>query len=171
MQQLFNVGKIVNTHGIRGELKILATTDFPEDRFAKGSELLIIPADGKAPIPVTIEMARFQKNMVVAKFKEYHNINDVEKYKGSLLKVSVERQGELEENEFYFHEVVGLEVVTEDDEKLGVVKEILTPGANDVWVVKMPDGKELLLPYIQDVILDVNVRENRVTVRLMEGLL
>ncbi|MGW8956202.1 ribosome maturation factor RimM [Paenibacillus sp. NPDC055715] len=171
MQQLFNVGKIVNTHGIRGELKILTTTDFPEDRFAKGSELLIIFADGKAPIPVTIETARFQKNMVVAKFKEYHNINDVEKYKGSLLKVSAERLGELEQNEFYFHEVVGLEVVTEDGEKLGVVKEILTPGANDVWVVTMPDGKELLLPYIEDVILDVNVPEKRVTVRLMEGLL
>lgn len=61
MQQLFNVGKIVNTHGIRGELKILTTTDFPEDRFAKGSELLIVPAEGKAPIPVTIETARFQK--------------------------------------------------------------------------------------------------------------
>ncbi|WP_431089439.1 ribosome maturation factor RimM [Paenibacillus sp. 8b26] len=171
MQQLFNVGKIVNTHGIRGELKILTTTDFPEDRFAKGSELLIILADGKAPIPVTIETARFQKNMVVAKFKEYHNINDVEKYKGSLLKVSAERLGELEENEFYFHEVVGLEVVTEDGEKLGVVKEILTPGANDVWVVTMPDGKELLVPYIEGVILDVNVPEKRVTVRLMEGLL
>ncbi|MGG1616938.1 ribosome maturation factor RimM [Paenibacillus sp. NRS-1782] len=171
MQQFFNVGKIVNTHGIRGELKILATTDFPEDRFDKGSELLIIPVDGKAPIPVTVETARFQKNMVVAKFKEYHNINDVEKYKGSLLKVSAERLGELEENEFYFHEVVGLEVVTEDGEKLGVVKEILTPGANDVWVVTMPDGKELLLPYIEDVILDVNVPEKRVTVRLMEGLL
>jgi 16S rRNA processing protein RimM len=171
MQQLFNVGKIVNTHGIRGELKILATTDFPEDRFAKGSELLIIPEDGKAPVPVTIETARFQKNIVVAKFKEYHNINDVEKYKGSLLKVSAERLGELEENEFYFHEVVGLEVVTEDGEKLGVVKEILTPGANDVWVVTMPDGKELLLPYIEGVILEVNVPEKRVTVRLMEGLL
>lgn len=109
--------------------------------------------------------------MVVAKFKEYHNINEVEKYKGTLLKVSAERLGELEENEFYFHEVVGMEVVTEDGNELGVVKEILTPGANDVWVVKMPKGKELLLPYIEDVILDVNVREKRVTVRLMEGLL
>ncbi|OBA01205.1 ribosome maturation factor RimM [Paenibacillus polymyxa] len=171
MQQMFNVGKIVNTHGIRGELKILTTTDFPEDRFAKGSELFIVPAEGKAPIPVTVETARFQKNMVVAKFKEYHNINDVEKYKGTLLKVSAERLGELEENEFYFHEVVGMEVVTEDGNELGVVKEILTPGANDVWVVKMPKGKELLLPYIEEVILDVNVREKRVTVRLMEGLL
>ncbi|MBY0021550.1 16S rRNA processing protein RimM [Paenibacillus jamilae] len=171
MQQMFNVGKIVNTHGIRGELKILTTTDFLEDRFAKGSELMIFPADDKAPIPVTVETARFQKNMVIVKFKEYHNINDVEKYKGTLLKVSAERLGELEENEFYFHEVVGMEVVTEDGTDLGVVKEILTPGANDVWVVQMPKGKELLLPYIEDVILDVNVREKRVTVRLMEGLL
>lgn len=171
MQQLFNVGKIVNTHGIRGELKILTTTDFLEDRFAKGSELLIVSADDKAPVPVTVETARLHKNMVIVKFKEYHNINDVEKYKGTMLKVSAERLGELEENEFYFHEVIGLEAMTEDGDKLGVVKEILTPGANDVWVIKMPNGKELLLPYIESVILDVNVREKRVTVRLMEGLL
>lgn len=170
MQQLLNVGKIVNTHGIRGELKILSSTDFPEDRFAKGSELLIVSEQG-APIPVTVETSRFQKNMVIVKFKEYGNINDVEKYKGSMLKITADRQGELGEDEFYFHQIVGCEVFTEEGELLGTIKEILTPGANDVWVVKQKNGKDLLLPYIQNVVLQVNVSEKRVTVRLMEGLL
>lgn len=170
MQQLLNVGKIVNTHGIRGELKILSSTDFPEDRFAKGSELLIVSEQG-APTPVTVETSRFQKNMVIVKFKEYGNINDVEKYKGSMLKITADRQGELGEDEFYFHQIVGCEVFTEEGELLGTIKEILTPGANDVWVVKQKNGKDLLLPYIQNVVLQVNVSEKRVTVRLMEGLL
>lgn len=170
MQQLLNVGKIVNTHGIRGELKILSSTDFPEDRFAKGSELLIVSEQG-APIPVTVETSRFQKNMVIVKFKEYGNINDVEKYKGSMLKITADRQGELGQDEFYFHQIVGCEVFTEEGELLGTIKEILTPGANDVWVVKQKSGKDLLLPYIQEVVLQVDVPEKRVTVRLMEGLL
>lgn len=170
MQQLLNVGKIVNTHGIRGELKILSSTDFPEDRFAKGSELLIVSEQG-APIPVTVETSRFQKNMVIVKFKEYGNINDVEKYKGSMLKITADRQGELGQDEFYFHQIVGCEVFTEEGELLGIIKEILTPGANDVWVVKQKSGKDLLLPYIQEVVLQVDVSEKRVTVRLMEGLL
>ncbi|WP_018883530.1 ribosome maturation factor RimM [Paenibacillus massiliensis] len=170
MQQLLNVGKIVNTHGIRGELKILSSTDFPEDRFAKGSELLIVSEQG-APIPVTVETSRFQKNMVIVKFKEYGNINDVEKYKGSMLKITADRQGELGQDEFYFHQIVGCEVFTEEGELLGTIKEILTPGANDVWVVKQKSGKDLLLPYIQEVVLQVDVSEKRVTVRLMEGLL
>ncbi|MEK3786484.1 ribosome maturation factor RimM [Paenibacillus sp. FSL K6-1230] len=170
MQQLLNVGKIVNTHGIRGELKILSSTDFPEDRFAKGSELLIVSEQG-APIPVTVETSRFQKNMVIVKFKEYGNINDVEKYKGSMLKITADRQGELGQDEFYFHQIVGCEVFTEEGELLGTIKEILTPGANDVWVVKQKNGKDLLLPYIEEVVLQVDVSEKRVTVRLMEGLL
>ncbi|WP_028592366.1 ribosome maturation factor RimM [Paenibacillus massiliensis] len=170
MQQLLNVGKIVNTHGIRGELKILSSTDFPEDRFAKGSELLIVSEQG-APIPVTVETSRFQKNMVIVKFKEFGNINDVEKYKGSMLKITADRQGELGQDEFYFHQIVGCEVFTEEGELLGTIKEILTPGANDVWVVKQKNGKDLLLPYIEEVVLQVDVSEKRVTVRLMEGLL
>ncbi|MFB5759756.1 ribosome maturation factor RimM [Paenibacillus medicaginis] len=171
MHKLYNVGKIVNTHGIRGELKILPSTDFPEDRFAKGSELLIFPENGGAPLLVTVEQARFQKNVVIVKFKEHGNINDVEKYKGSMLKISEERLGELEEDEYYYHEIIGCAVVTEEGEELGEIKEILSPGANDVWVVKMPNGKELLLPYIDEVVLAVDVQSKKVTVRLMEGLL
>ncbi|MDP4097569.1 ribosome maturation factor RimM [Paenibacillus sp. P96] len=171
MHKLYNVGKIVNTHGIRGELKILTSTDFPEDRFAKDGELLIIPEKGGAPIPVTVEQARFQKNLVIVKFKEYGNINDVEKYKGSMLKVTEERLGELEDDEYYYHEIIGCIAFTEDGEELGEIKEILSPGANDVWVVKLKTGKELLLPYIEEVVLSVDVQNKKVTVRLMEGLL
>ncbi len=78
---------------------------------------------------------------------------------------------ELPDGEFYYHEIVGCTVVTEEGETLGEITEILSPGANDVWVVKRPKGKPLLLPYIDDVILDVDVEGKKVTARLMEGLL
>ncbi|MEK5058692.1 ribosome maturation factor RimM [Paenibacillus sp. FSL H7-0326] len=168
MSQFFNVGKIVNTHGIRGELKVLPLTDFPEERFAKGSKLVIDTGEGQ--LPVTVESARLHKNMFVVRLNDFTNINEVEKYKGMMLKVSAEYQTELSEDEFYFHQIVGCEVVTDEGETLGTIKEILTPGANDVWVVKANNGKEILLPYIDDVILHVDVVNQKVTVHLMEGL-
>lgn len=169
MAQFFNVGKIVNTHGIRGELKVMPLTDFPEERFAKGSKLVIDTE--KDIIPVVVDSARYHKNMYVVKLEGYGNINEVEKYKGSMLKVSEEYQTELPDHEFYFHQIVGCDVITDEGEELGKVKEILTPGANDVWVVKMKNGKEVLLPYIDEVVLHVDINNKKVTVHVMEGLI
>ncbi|MCG7382590.1 ribosome maturation factor RimM [Paenibacillus sp. ACRRY] len=170
MAEFMNVGKIVNTHGIRGELKIMPLTDFPEVRFAKNAELYLFTSDNH-PILVHVESARLHKNMYIVRLKEYGNINEVEKFKGGIAKVSKENLAELEENEYYFHQIVGCTVVTEEGENLGTISEILTPGANDVWVVKTAAGKEILLPVIDDVVLDVDVNEKLVKVHLMEGLL
>ena len=172
-QPLFTVGKIVNTHGVRGEIKVLPHTDFAEQRFAKNSPLLIVSPKGGAPVPVTVESSRFHKNMYILKLKEIADINEAEKYKDSLLKITADLQEELPEDEYYFHEIIGCRVVTDDDpaEELGTITEILTPGANDVWVVKTPQGKEILLPSIPDVILDVDKEARLVKVHLMEGLL
>lgn len=172
-QKLLTVGKIVNTHGIRGEVKVLPHTDFAEQRFAKNNKLFIEPAKGGAPIPVNVEASRYHKNMYIVKLKEYSNINEVEPFKSCLIKISEEQQEELPDNEYYFHEIIGCRVITDDEpvQELGVISEILTPGANDVWVVKTPKGKEILLPSIPDVILDVDKKEKVVRVHLMEGLL
>ncbi|GAB1155548.1 MULTISPECIES: ribosome maturation factor RimM [Paenibacillus] len=170
MAEFMNVGKIVNTHGIRGELKIMPLTDFPEVRFAKNAELYLFTPDNH-PVLVHVESARLHKNMYIVRLKEYGNINEVEKFKGGIAKVSKENLAELEENEYYFHQIVGCTVVTEEGENLGTISEILTPGANDVWVVKTAAGKEILLPVIDDVVLDVDVNEKLVKVHLMEGLL
>jgi 16S rRNA processing protein RimM len=170
-EKLYTVGKIVNTHGIRGELKIIPQTDFPELRFEKGSELVIVDPAGNTT-PVVVEASRLHKNMYLVKFKQFDNINQVEKYKGSLLKVEEKFLAELDEDEYYYHEIIGCKVVTEEGQELGTIVEILSPGANDVWVVKPPrgKGKQLLLPYIDDVVLNVDVPAKTVQVRLMEGL-
>lgn len=168
---LLSVGKIVNTHGIRGEVKVLLSTDFPEVRFAPKARLLMVHPERGERIEVTVASSRPYKQMYIVKFNEYGNINDVERYKGYELKVSKEERVELPENEYYFDEIIGCRVVNEDEEEIGVIEEILRPGANDVWVVKLPSRKDLLLPVIDDVVLDVDVKSKRVKIRLMEGLL
>jgi 16S rRNA processing protein RimM len=170
-EKLYTVGKIVNTHGIRGELKIVPQTDFPEERFAKGSQLLFVEEEKNIRIPVTVASSRYHKGMYVVLFQGFTNINEVEKYKGWLLKVEEKYLGDLEEDEFYHHEILGCKVVTDEGQELGTITEILSPGANDVWVVKPKSGKELLLPYIDEVVLDVDVEQKLVTVHIIEGLL
>jgi 16S rRNA processing protein RimM len=168
-EKLITIGRIVNTHGIRGELKIVPETDFPE-RFETGSSLIIVDIQDKQT-PVKVQSARLHKNMYIVKFEQFGNINEVEKYKGSLLKMEEKYQQSLDEGEYYYHEIMGCKVVTEEGQELGLVSEILTPGANDVWVVKRPKGKELLLPVIDDVVLEVDVASKTIRIHLMEGLL
>lgn len=169
--KLFNVGKIVNTHGIRGELKIISQTDFPDLRFDKGSELILVEPDGAKSVVAKVESAREHKGMFIVKFKEWDNINQVERFKGGMAKVDEDNLAELDDEEYYYHEILGCSVVTADGEKLGIISEILTPGANHVWVVKRPKGRDLLLPVIDPVVLNVDVAAKLVTVELMEGLL
>jgi len=169
--RLLNVGKIVNTHGIKGELKIWPQTDFPDVRFKPGAKLLMIPPEAGQPIEIEVASSREQKKMYVVRFKGFDDINQVEKYKGWELKVSEEERVPLDEGEFYVRDIVGCEVVTEEGEPLGRVTDVLSPGANDIWVVKMPKGKELLLPVIDDVVLDVDIGARKIKVHLMEGLL
>ena len=164
----YHVGKIVNTQGIRGEVKVMVTTDFPEDRFQVGKQLVILK--GNIPVEVTIQQARAHKGMELLKFKEYDNINDVQTFRDCYLAVPEAAQGELAEGEYYYHQIIGLVVETTAGQALGTIKEILAPGANDVWVVQRPGQKDLLLPVIDDVVKDVDLAAGVVTVELMEGL-
>ncbi|GGG12578.1 ribosome maturation factor RimM [Paenibacillus abyssi] len=170
-QQWLNVGKLVNTHGLRGEVKVLPQTDFPDVRFASGSKLILLDPDEKQSLQVVVQSAREQKGMFIVKLKGFDDINQAEKYKGWSIKVSDQDSVELEEGEYYYYEIIGCRVVTDEGEELGVINEILRPGANDVWVVERSKGKPVLLPVIDDVVLDVNVDDKLVTVRLMEGLI
>ncbi|SFD67681.1 16S rRNA processing protein RimM [Paenibacillus catalpae] len=167
----FTVGKLVNTHGLRGEVKVLPQTDFADVRFAPGSKLSLQNLDNGQKLEVEVSSSREHKGMFVLKLKGFNDINEVEKYKGWVLKVGEEDLEQLEEGEYYYHQIIGCRVVTEEGEELGTISEILRPGANDVWVVEQPKRKQLLLPVIDDVLLNVDVASKTVTVRLMEGLI
>lgn len=166
----FNVGKIVNTHGIRGEVRVISRTDFAQERYKIGNVLYIF-MENKPPIEVKVASHRVHKSFDLLAFEGYDNINLVEKFKGAMIKVPESQLQPLDEGEYYFHEIIGCTVVTEDGETIGEIKEILTPGANDVWVVKRKKGGDVLIPYIADVVKQVDVENKTITIHVMEGLL
>lgn len=167
--ELFNVGKIINTHGIRGEVKVKRISDF-DDRFETGNTLYVDQPDGSHR-KLTISGHRIHKGFDLLCFKEIGDINEAEKYKGRTLKVSEDQLTDLPENEFYYHEIIGCDVFLIDGEKLGRIKEILSPGANDVWVVQRDRNKDVLIPYIEDVVKEVDPKEKKIVIEPMEGLL
>jgi 16S rRNA processing protein RimM len=165
----FNVGKIVNTQGLQGEIRVLSVTDFADERFKKGMKLALYDDKDHLVMDVEIASHRKQKNFDIIKFKGFYHINDVEKFKGFSLKVAEDYLTDLSEGEYYYHEIIGLDVY-EDGTLIGRIKEILQPGANDVWVVNRKGKRDLLLPYIPSVILNVDIEKNRVDVEILEGL-
>ena len=165
----FNVGKIVNTQGLQGEMRVLSVTDFAEERFKKGNILALFDKKDQFVMDVEIASHRKVKNFDIIKFKGMYHINDIERFRDFTLKVREEDLTDLEDGEFYYHEIIGLEVY-ENDLLLGRIKEILQPGANDVWVVKRKGKRDLLLPYIPPVVLGIDIEQGRVDVEIPEGL-
>ncbi|MCJ7839618.1 ribosome maturation factor RimM [Lederbergia sp. NSJ-179] len=171
MERWFKVGKIVNTHGIHGEVRVISSTDFPEQRFAIGQPLHLFLQKDHSPIKLTVKSHRKHKNFDLLSFEGYNHIHDVEPWKNGILKVSEAQLERLPEGEYYFHEIIGCTVMDENRKPIGVVKEILTPGANDVWVVKTKEGKEYLIPYIEDVVINISIDAQEITIKPIEGLL
>ncbi|MFS0613208.1 ribosome maturation factor RimM [Lederbergia ruris] len=171
MEQWFNVGKIVNTHGIQGEVRVISNTDFSEQRFAIGQHLHLFLPNNQSPLKLTIKSHRKHKNFDLLSFEGYNNINEVEHWRNAVLKVSEEQLETLPEGEYYFHEIIGCTVLDENRKPIGIVNEILTPGANDVWVVKSKEGKEYLIPYIEDVVVEISIEKKEILIHPIEGLL
>lgn len=171
MEKWFNVGKIVNTHGVRGEVRIISKTDFADERYKIGNKLFLFMPQSKAPTELIVKSHRTHKNFDLVTFEGYDNINQVESMKGGILKVNEDQLGSLDEDEYYYHEIIGCLVKTVSGEDLGKITEILSPGANDVWVIKGKSGKEILIPYIEDVVKEVNIEEKTVVIDPIEGLL
>jgi 16S rRNA processing protein RimM len=172
MVNWFNVGKVVNTHGIKGEIRVISSTDFAEERYKIGNTLFLFMDEKKDPIELKVASHRSHKNFDLLTFEGCLDINVVEKFKGGILKIPESQLNPLEdENEFYFHEIIGCEVYTISGEEIGRIKEILTPGANDVWVIKGKGGKEILIPFIEQVVKHIDVKNKKILIEPMEGLL
>lgn len=168
MEDFFRVGVISSTHGVRGEVKVFPTTDDVQ-RFKKLKEVLL--DTGKEKLPLEIQGVKFFKQFAILKFKGYDNINDIEKYKGKELWVTRENAVPLEENEYYIADLIGLTVISDEDEELGTLTDVLQTGANDVYVVKLKNGKEGLFPAIADCVQSVDIEKGIMVVHVMEGLL
>ena len=167
MEALLQVGVITTTHGVRGEVKVFPTTDDPA-RFKKLKDVIL--DNGKAKKDLEIENVKFFKNMVILKFKGLDNINDVERFRQAKLLVTRENAVELEEDEYFIADLIGINVTSDEGEELGTIKDVLQTGANDVYVIAKENTPDLLVPAIHDCVLAVDIEAQTMTVHLLEGL-
>lgn len=168
MDNLLRVGVISSTHGIKGEVKVFPTTD-DANRFKKLKKVLL--DTGKEKIELEITNVKFFKQFVILKFKGFDNINEIERYKGKDLLVTRENAVPLEENEYFIVDLIGCQVDTDEGEVLGELVDVLQTGANDVYVVKTKEGKEVLLPYIEPCILNIDIENKKILAHILPGLL
>lgn len=164
---MLEVGKIVNTHGLRGEVKVVPWTDYPEV-FEEISSVFISRREETKEYK--IKSVKYQKNNIILKLSGIDSIDEAEKLRGVILTTERSQLGELPEGTYYIADLIGLAVYDESGELLGRISDVLQTGSNDVYVVKRDAGRDLLIPVIDDVVLSVDIDGGRVRVHLMEGL-
>lgn len=168
MDDLLQVGAITQTHGLRGEVKVFPTTDDVK-RFKKLKEVIL--DTGKEKMALEIENVRFFKQFAILKFKGFDNINDIERYKGKSLYVTRENAVKLRKDEYFIADLMGVKIYDEQDAYMGVLKDVIVTGANDVYEIALEDGRTLLLPAIKQCVLDVDMEQRKMKVHVLDGLL
>lgn len=169
MEAMLQVGVISTTHGVRGEVKVFPTTDTAQ-RFLDLEAVYLDSENGERQ-KLEIQQVKFVKKFAVLKFKGLDDINEAEKYKGKALWIPREEAQPLGEDEYYIGDLIGMQVVLEDESPFGILKDVMETGANDVYVVETAQGKETLLPAIGECIRQVDVEAGVMTIHLMDGLL
>lgn len=166
--QFYDVAKILTTHGLQGEVKVALITDFPNNRFAAGSRLALKDDHN---LVLTVKSGRPFKQFWLVTFEEIDDIEQAEKLKGKVLVVCQENQQELPAGSYYYHDIIGCQVIDNaNKEVIGKITDIEAPGANDIWLVKEKNGNEFWLPYIKDVVKEIDIENQKIYVELMEGL-
>ncbi len=167
MQEYFEVGQIVNTFGIKGQLKVKPFTDDME-RFEELKTVYICKKNEMKK--VEIEDVKYNKQCILLKVKGIEDLTEAEKYKGLFLKIDRKDAKKLPKDTYFIADILGLEVYTDEGELLGKVDDIFPTGANDVYVVKNELGKQILLPSIPEVLKEIDLEKGKVIVHLIEGL-
>ena len=165
--ELTTIGVIVNTHGLKGTLRVKSFTDFKTERYAKGNTLYIDFRNEL--IPVTVEKFKSVKTLEHIDFKEFTDINQCEKYKGSELKMNAEMAHDLPEDEFYFDELLNMEVYSEA--LIGICVDIREVPKGELIVVKREGKKDVLIPFNKEFIKEVDKENNKIYIHEWEGLL
>ena len=167
MQEYFEIGQIVNTFGIKGEVKVNPFTDDME-RFEELNSIYVVK--NKQLIEYEIEQVKYQKNVVILKLKNVNDMNTAEKLKGCYIQIHRKNARKLPKGTYFIADIIGSKVITDDGKILGIVDDIYNTGAKDIFVVKDELGKQILLPHIEEVILNIDIEKQIVTVHLLEGL-
>ncbi|MGI9859792.1 ribosome maturation factor RimM [Moorella naiadis] len=173
-QELVSVGKITGTHGVQGEVKILPLTDFPE-RFRPGTRLILVPEGGEGrAFPVTVTRSRPGKGGLILKLAEINDRDQAAAVRGAILKVEPWAVEPLPEGHYYIYQLIGCRVYTQAGDYLGTLTDVLTTGANDVYVVREHDAgnaREVLIPALKEVVRQIDLNTREICVALPPGLL
>jgi len=166
----FQVGVIASTHGLQGEVNVFPTTEDP-NRFKKLKKVTLHTQRGEE-IELDVQSARFFKKFVIVKFKQYNNINDVEKFRGCELTIDRKDAIKLEPGEYYCADLIGLSIVDEEDKILGTVTDIIQTGANDVYEMTKENSEDkIYIPAIKDCVKNIDLENKKITIHVIEGLL
>lgn len=168
LEDLLQIGALTKTHGVHGEVKVFPMTD-DMARFKKLKAAVI--DTGKEKIDVECEGAKFFKQFAILKFKGYDTIESIEKYCGKGLFVTRENAVKLKKDEYFICDIIGLDVINENDENIGKVTDVIQTGANDVYEIELNDGKTFLLPAIKDCVLNVDMDSRIMKIHILEGLI
>lgn len=162
---LIRIGKIVNTQGLKGDVRIYPDTDDVK-RF---EDLEKIYVEGQEE-PLYITKVRYKKNLAIVKFRGLDHINDVEKYKNKVIYTEKLSQEDLEEDRYYVEDLIGMVVIDEHKGEIGVLKDIIQNPAHDLYLVKTPT-EEVLIPAVEAFILEVDLESRIIRTSLIEGFL
>lgn len=161
------VGVITSPHGVKGEVNVFPTTDDP-DRFKKLKRIYIDTK--KNVIECEIEDVKYFKKMVILKFRGHDDRNEIEKYRQCDLMIDRCDAIPLEEGQYFICDLIGFRCVEEDGRLIGILKDIMSTGANDVYVVEKEDKSEILVPGIKDCIINTDMSEGKIVMHLLPGL-
>lgn len=168
MKEYLKVGQIINTHGINGEVKVFPLTDDVR-RYSKLKYVYMKSEEVYEKI--NIESVKYIKNFAVLKLSGIDNMNAAEKLKNTYIYVDRKNAIKLPEDSYFIADLIGIEVFTTEEEILGKITSVFSTGSNDVYEIKMDDGKVIFVPAIKDVVQSVDIHENRMVIKLLEGLL
>lgn len=168
MQEFLEIGQIVNTFGIKGMVKVKPFTDDIK-RFDNLEKVYI--KKNNTEKEYIIKQVKYQKDIVLIKFKYIDKIEDAEILKNSYILIDRKNEPKLEEGTYYIVDLLGLDVYTDDGKLLGEIDDIFNTGSNDIYVVKDKLGKQILLPAISEVIKDINIDNKKIIVHILEGLI
>ena len=168
MEDFFQIGIVTTAHGVHGELKVFPTTDDAK-RFKKLKNLYIV--NGKTTVTKKVESVKFFKQFVILKLEGIDTMDDALLYRNAKFLVERKDAVKCEKDEYFIADLIGVSVFDEEEKFIGELTEVYQTGANDVYEITTKDERQVLLPAIKDCIIDVNIKDRKMTVRLMEGLM
>lgn len=169
MTKLISVGKILNFHGIKGEVKVGYTKG--KEQLIESLEKVFVTKNGIQQ-EYTVKSVRFHKQFALIKFEEINSINDVEEIKGFEIKIPKEQaESELTEDEFFVSDLIGAEVFNVDGEKIGEIKDVGTNGANEILEITDSNDQNHLVPFVKELVPVVDLNKHQVVVKDIEGLI